>query len=55
MKDFGPGLQDTDVIILLPMQCLLGLVLSVAIYEKLKLEEYIEVRQMVISLLKRVK
>ena len=37
------------------MQCLLGLVLSVVIYEKLKLEEYIEVRQMVISLLKRVK
>lgn len=49
------SLLDISMYILLPMQCLLGLVLSVAIYEKLKLEEYIEVRQMVISLLKRVK
>ena len=49
------SLLDISMYILLPMQCLLGLVLSVVIYEKLKLEEYIEVRQMVISLLKRVK
>lgn len=49
------SLLDISMYILLPMQCLLGLVLSVVIYEKLKLEEYIEVRQMLISLLKRVK
>ena len=39
--------------LILPLQCLLGIGLSVLIYERLQLPEYLEARQMTFSLLKR--
>lgn len=49
------SLLDFSAYILLPLQCLIGLVLSISIYECLQLEEYLEIRQMVFALLKRNK
>ena len=40
---------------LLLLQCLLGLVLSIFIYERLRLEEYLEVKHIILSLLSRKK
>lgn len=39
--------------LILPLQCLLGIGLSVLIYERLQLPEYLEARQMAFSFLKR--
>ena len=39
--------------VLLPLQCLCGIVLAVIIYERLRLPEYMEVRQLAFSLLKK--
>lgn len=39
--------------ILLPLQCLIGIVLSTIIYEKLKLSEYLEVRKMFLSIISK--
>ena len=41
--------------LLLPLQCLLGIILSVLIYERLHLAEYEEVKQLALSLLRRKK
>ena len=41
--------------LLLPLQCLLGIVLAVLIYERLHLPEYVEVKQVAFSLLRRKK
>ena len=40
--------------VLLLLQCVVGLVLAVLIYERLRLPEYMEVRQMVLSVLGRL-
>ena len=39
--------------LLLPLQCLLGIILAVLIYERLHLPEYMEVKQLAFSLLRR--
>ena len=41
--------------LLLPLQCLLGIILAVLIYERLHLPEYVEVKQLTLSLLRRKK
>ena len=41
--------------LLLPLQCLLGIILAVFIYERLRLPEYVEVKQLAFSLLRRKK
>ena len=41
--------------LLLPLQCLLGIILAVLIYERLRLPEYVEVKQLAFSLLRRKK
>ena len=41
--------------LLLPLQCLLGIILAVLIYERLHLPEYVEVKQLTFSLLRRKK
>lgn len=41
--------------LLLPLQCLLGIILAVLIYERLHLPEYVEVKQLAFSLLRRKK
>ena len=47
------SLFDISAYILLPMQLSLGILLAFIIYEKLRLPEYLEVRQLVCSLLHR--
>lgn len=39
--------------LLLPLQCLSGIILAVIIYERLRLSEYMEVRQLALSLLRK--
>ena len=41
--------------LLLPLQCLLGIILAILIYERLHLPEYVEVKQLAFSLLRRKK
>lgn len=41
--------------LLLPLQCLLGIILAVFIYERLHLPEYVEVKQLAFSLFRRKK
>ena len=41
--------------LLLPLQCLLGILLATLIYERLHLPEYVEVKQLTLSLLRRKK
>ena len=41
--------------LLLPLQCLLGIIMAVLIYERLHLPEYVEVKQLALSLLRRKK
>ena len=41
--------------LLLPLQCLLGILLTTLIYERLQLPEYVEVKQLALSLLRRKK
>lgn len=47
------SLLDLSVYFLLPIQLILGILLAFFIYEKLKLPEYLELKQLGISLLKR--
>lgn len=47
------SLLDISVYAMLPLQCIVGISLAFLIYEKLKLEEYLEVRQIVLSFIKR--
>lgn len=48
-------LVDMSMCFLLLLQCLLGLILSTFIYERLRLEEYLEVKRIILSLLNRKK
>ena len=48
-------LLDMPMCFLLLLQCLLGLILSTFIYERLQLEEYLEVKRIILSLLNRKK
>ena len=48
-------LVDMPMCFLLLLQCLLGLILSTFIYERLQLEEYLEVKRIILSLLNRKK
>ena len=41
--------------LLLPLQCLLGIILALLIYERLHLPEYVEVKQLAFSILRRKK
>lgn len=47
------SLLDWSVYILLPIQLLLGVCVAYLIYEKIKLQEYLELKQLGISMLKR--
>ena len=47
------SLLDWSVYLLLPIQLVLGILLAFFIYEKIKLPEYLELKQLGISLLKR--
>ncbi len=46
-------LFSLSIYVMLPLQCLTGLILAILVYEKLRLPEYLEVRQLVCSLLHR--
>lgn len=50
---WGATFLNISVYILLPVQISAGLILALLIYEKLRLDEYLEVRQLVLSALKR--
>lgn len=47
------SLLDWSVYLLLPLQLFLGILLIAFIYEKVKLPEYIELKQLAVSLLKQ--
>lgn len=47
--------SNLSVYLLLPIQCVIGLSLAIIIYEKLKLEEYLEIKQALVFLIKRIK
>ena len=47
------SLLDWSVYLLLPIQLVLGILLAFLIYEKIKLPEYLELKRLGISLLKR--
>ncbi|MEG2792018.1 MAG: lipopolysaccharide biosynthesis protein, partial [Odoribacter sp.] len=40
-------------ILLLPLQCFVGIILAIVIYEKLNLSEYLEIKQIAFSMIKR--
>lgn len=46
------SLWDISVYVLLPIQVLTGILLGLFIYEKLHLDEYLEVKQLVLSAFK---
>ena len=48
------GFLDLSVYVLLPLQCVCGLTLAIFIYERLKLEEYIEVKSIAQSVFNRI-
>ena len=50
---WGISFWNVSNYILLPIQILVGILLAVFIYERLQLVEYLEVRQLVLSTLKR--
>lgn len=50
---WGVSFWDISVYVLLPIQILVGILLALCIYEKLHLDEYLEVKQLVLSALKR--
>lgn len=39
--------------LMLPLQCIIGLLLALCIYERMKLEEYLEIKYLIFSLIKR--
>ena len=47
------SLLNISVYVMLPIQCFLGGGLAFFIYEKLKLEEYIEIKYLLLSIIKR--
>lgn len=51
---WGLTLTGMPYAALLPLQCVAGLVLAVLVYERLRLPEYMEVRQMALSVLGRL-
>ncbi|TWV15131.1 lipopolysaccharide biosynthesis protein [Bacteroidaceae bacterium HV4-6-C5C] len=50
---WGMTFLKISAFILLPLQCLLGIFLAIFIYEKMKLDEYIEIKKLLFSVLKR--
>lgn len=50
---WGLSFWDISVYVLLPIQILTGALLALFIYEKLKLDEYLEIKQLLFSILKR--
>lgn len=40
-------------ILLLPLQCLVGIILAIIIYKKIELAEYLEMKQIILSVIKR--
>ena len=50
---WGVSFWDISVYVLLPIQILVGILLALCIYEKLYLDEYLEVKELVLSALKR--
>lgn len=50
---WGVTLFKIPVFILLPLQCFLGVFLAIFIYEKIELEEYLEIKKYFLSVLKR--
>lgn len=50
---WGVSFWDISVYVLLPVQILVGILLALFIYEKLRLDEYLEVKQLALSAFKR--
>ena len=50
---WGISFMDCSVYIVLPVQIVAGLFIALFIYEKLKLNEYIELRDLVLHSIKR--
>lgn len=50
---WGMTFLKISAFILLPLQCLLGFFLTIFIYEKMKLDEYLEIKKLLFSVLKR--
>lgn len=50
---WGISFWDISVYILLPIQIIAGVLLALFIYEKLHLEEYLEIKKLAISMIKR--
>lgn len=50
---WGISFWSISLYILLPIQILVGILLTVFIYERLQLVEYLEVKQLVLFTLKR--
>lgn len=50
---WGLSFLNLSIYIILPLQCILGIALAIFIYEKIRLEEYQEAKQMAFSLIKR--
>jgi len=50
---WGIALFDFSIWITLPLQCFLGIIMAFVIYENLKLPEYLELKEIVFSVLKR--
>lgn len=48
-------LTRMSIYLLLPMQCLVGIIIVISIYEYMRLSEYLEVKQMITSLIIRKK
>lgn len=50
---WGLSFLTISIYLILPLQCVVGVLMAFLIYEKIKLEEYCEAKQMVFSLIKR--
>ena len=44
---------DISIYVMLPLQCFSGLLLSFLVYEKLNLEEYLEIKQLILSCIQK--
>jgi len=50
---WGISFLDCSVWVLLPLQCVCGILLAMFVYGRLQLEEYLEIKQIGLSLLNR--
>lgn len=50
---WGLSFLSITNILLLPLQCIIGIILAIIIYKKIKLPEYFEIKQIVLSVIKQ--